>query len=122
MEKERDVTPEQYASEIVWPMLALRALAADKIKVTPQEIDAIMQAEYGPKVQFRMIAVSQGDKAKQIHAAAVAAPKHSVDWLWSRAKDGPSASVEGFAPPIRRNSGDDQLEKMAFQLQPNQIL
>ncbi len=47
MEKERDVTPEQYASEIVWPMLALRALAADKIKVSPQEIDSIMQENMG---------------------------------------------------------------------------
>ncbi len=121
MEKERDITPEQYSSEIVWPMLALRALAADKIKVNPQEIDAIMQAEYGPKVQVRMIAVSQVEKAKQLHAAATAAPETFRRLAKEHSEDALSASVEGLLPPIRRNSGDDQLEKIAFQLQPNQI-
>lgn len=121
MEKERDITPEQYASEIVWPMLALRALAADKIKVSPQEIDAIMQAEYGPKVQVRMIAVSQSEKAKQLHTAATAAPETFRRLAKEHSEDAASASVEGLLPPIRRNSGDDQLEKIAFQLQPNQI-
>jgi len=121
MEKERDITPERYSSEIVWPMLALRALASDKIKVSPQEIDAIMQAEYGPKVQVRMIAVSQGDKATQLHAAASAAPETFRRLAKEQSEDAASASVEGLLPPIRRNSGDDQLEKIAFQLQPNQI-
>ncbi len=121
MEKERDITPEQYSSEIVWPMLALRALASDKIKVSPQEIDAIMQAEYGPKVQVRMIAVSQAEKAKQLHAAATAAPETFRRLAKEQSEDAASASVEGLLPPIRRNSGDDQLEKIAFQLQPNQI-
>ena len=121
MEKERDITPEQYSSEIVWPMLALRALASDKIKVSPQEIDAVMQAEYGPKVQVRMIAVSQAAKAQQLHAAATAAPETFRRLAKEQSEDAASASVEGLLPPIRRNSGDDQLEKIAFQLQPNQI-
>ena len=121
MEKERDITPEQYSSEIVWPMLALRSLAADKIKVTPQEIDAVMQAEFGPKVQVRMIAVSQAEKAQQLHAAATAAPETFRRIAKEQSEDAASASVEGLLPPIRRNSGDDQLEKIAFQLQPNQI-
>ena len=121
MEKERDITPEQYSSEIVWPMLALRALAADKIKVTPQEIDSVMQAEFGPKVQVRMIAVSQAEKAQQLHTAATAAPDTFRRIAKEQSEDAASASVEGLLPPIRRNSGDDQLEKIAFQLQPNQI-
>lgn len=121
MEKERDITPEQYSSEIVWPMLALRALAADKIKVTPQEVDAVMQAEFGPKAQVRMIAVSQAEKAQQLHAAATAAPETFRRLAKEQSEDAASASVEGLLPPIRRNSGDDDLEKVAFQLQPNQI-
>ncbi len=121
MEKERDISPEQYSSEIVWPMLALRALAADKIKVTPQEIDSVMQAEFGPKVQVRMIAVSQAEKAQQLYAAATAAPDTFRRIAKEQSEDAASASVEGLLPPIRRNSGDDQLEKIAFQLKPNEI-
>jgi parvulin-like peptidyl-prolyl isomerase len=121
MEKERDITPEQYSSEIVWPMLALRALAADKIKVTPQEVDSVMQAEFGPKVQVRMIVVSQAEKAQQLYAAVTAAPDTFRRIAKEQSEDAASASVEGLLPPIRRNSGDDQLEKVAFQLAPNEI-
>ncbi len=121
IEQERGITPEQYSTEIVWPMLALRALAADKIQVTPQEIDMVMQSEFGPKVQVRMIAVSQAEKAKELHAAASAAPETFRRLAKEQSEDAASASVEGLLPPIRRNSGDDQLEKIAFQLQPNQV-
>jgi parvulin-like peptidyl-prolyl isomerase len=121
IEQERDISPDQYASEIVWPMLALRALAADKIVVTQAEIDRILQTEYGPKVQVRMIAVSQSDKAQQLHQQATAAPEQFRRIAKEHSEDAASASVEGLLPPIRRNSGDDQLENIAFQLQPNQI-
>ena len=121
LEKERDITPEQYASEIVWPMLALRALAADQIEVKPEEIEQIIQSEYGPKVQVRMIAVTQADKAQQIHQQAMAAPETFRRLAKEHSEDPTSASMEGLLPPIRHVSEDDTLEKIAFQLQPNQI-
>jgi parvulin-like peptidyl-prolyl isomerase len=121
IEQERDITPEQYASEIVWPMLALRQLAADKIRVTDAEIEQILQSEYGPKVQVRMIAVSQADKAQQLHQQVTANPDIFRRLAKEHSEDAASASVEGLLPPIRKYSGDDQLERMAFQLQPDQI-
>ncbi len=121
LEEERDITPEQYASEIVWPMLALRALAVDKIQVTNEEIDRVIQSEYGPKVQVRMIAVSDVEKAKQLLAQATATPEQFRRIAKEQSEDAVSASVEGLLPPIRHHSGDDQLEKIAFQLRPNEI-
>jgi parvulin-like peptidyl-prolyl isomerase len=121
MEKNRGIAPEQLAAEVVWPMLALRALAEDKIKVAPEEIDAIMQSEFGPKVQVRMIAVSQAEKANQLYNEATAKPETFRRLAKENSEDAASASVEGLLPPIRRNSGDDQIEKIAFQLQPNQV-
>jgi parvulin-like peptidyl-prolyl isomerase len=121
LQEERDITPEQYASEIVWPMLALRALAADKIQVSQEEIDRVVQSEYGPKVQVRMIAVTQAAKAQQLLAQATAAPEQFRRLAKEHSDDAVSASVEGLLPPIRRYSGDDQLERIAFQLRPNEI-
>jgi parvulin-like peptidyl-prolyl isomerase len=121
LEQERDILPEQYASEIVWPMLALRALAADQIKVAPEEVEEILQSEYGPKVQVRMIAVSEKSKAEQLHAQAAAAPETFRRLAKEHSEDAASAAVDGLLPPIRRFAGDDQLERIAFQLQPNQI-
>lgn len=121
IEKERDILPQQYASEIVWPMLALRALAADKINVTAQEVDQVLQSEYGPKVQVRMIVVSQAEKANQLHKQVSAQPELFRRLAKEHSEDGASASVEGLLPPIRQNSGDDKLEQMAFQLKENEI-
>jgi parvulin-like peptidyl-prolyl isomerase len=121
IEEERDVSPEQYASEIVWPMLALRALAADKIVVSQQELDQIIQSEYGPKVSVRMIAVSQGEKAAELHRQAVEKPELFRRLAKEHSEDAPSASVEGLLPPIRKYSGDDVLERTAFQLKENEI-
>lgn len=121
LQEERDISPEQYASEIVWPMLALRALAAEKIQVQPDEIERVLQSEYGPKVQVRMIAVAQGDKAQQLYAQATANPDQFRRLAKEHSDDAVSASVEGLLPPIRRNSGDDQLELIAFQMRPNEI-
>ncbi len=121
IEQERDITPQQYASEIVWPMLALRALAADKIRVTPEEVEQVLQSEYGPKVQVRMIALSRAEKAKELHAQVTANPELFQRLAKEHSEDAASASVAGLLPPIRRHSGDDQLERIAFQLAPNQV-
>lgn len=121
LQEERDISPEQYASEIVWPMLALRALAADKIQVQPNEIEKVLHSEYGPKVQVRMIAVTQTDKAQQLYTQATANPDQFRRLAKQHSEDAVSASVEGLLPPIRRYSGDDQLENIAFQLRPNEI-
>jgi parvulin-like peptidyl-prolyl isomerase len=121
IEDERHITPEQYASDIIWPMLALRALSKDKIVVTPQEIDRAFQSEFGPKVQVRMIACKDPQKAAQIHRQVSANPSSFKSIARDQSEDPTSASVEGLLPPIRKFTGDDELESIAFSLQPDQI-
>ena len=122
IQRERDITPEQYASEITWPMLALRALAADQIEVKPGEVEQIIQSEYGPKVQVRMIAVSKKETAEELYKAAAAAPETFRRLAKEKSEDAASASVDGLLPPIRQNNNpNDPLERVAFQLQPNEI-
>ncbi len=122
LEENRDFTADRYASEIVWPMLALRALAADKIRVTPEDIRKVFVSEYGAKMQVRMIAVRDRKEAEAIHAQVTASPEQFRRLAKEKSIDAASASVEGMLPPIRQNSGDELLERVAFQLQqPNQI-
>lgn len=121
LEEERDITPENYAADVTWPMLALRALAADQIAVQPEEIERILQSEYGAKVQVRMIAIANKARAEELHAEAVSDPTQFRRLAKEFSEDAPSASVEGLLPPIRRNGGDDQIERIAFQLSPDEI-
>ena len=121
LESERDIRPEHYASDIVWPMLALRELSKDMLKVSPQDIDRAFQSEFGPKVQVRMIATKDSAKLQQVHQQAAANPELFKTLAREHSEDPASASVEGLLPPIRMNTGEDELERIAFALQPGQV-
>ena len=121
IEDERNISPEQYASDVIWPMIALRGLSRDKINVTPQEIDQAFQSEFGPKVQVRMIASKDPQKIAKLRQDALANPASFKTLAKDHSEDQASASVEGLLPPIRRFIGDDELEAIAFGLQPDQI-
>ena len=121
IQDERGIAPEQYASDIIWPMLALRNLSRGQIQVTPQDIDQAFQRELGPKVQVRMIACRDAQKLANLQREAVANPESFKTLAKNHSEDPSSASVEGLLPPIVHYSGDDELEKIAFGLQPNQI-
>jgi parvulin-like peptidyl-prolyl isomerase len=121
LQDERDIPPEQYANEIIWPMLAMRALAKDTIVVTPQEIDREFQSQFGAKVKVRMIACQDPNKIAKLLEQAKADPDSFRKLAKEHSEDPDSASVEGLLPPIRRYLGDDELENIAFALQPNEI-
>lgn len=121
IEDERDISRGQYAADIIWPMLALRSLARSSITVTPQEIDKEFQGEFGPKVKVRMIACKDQNKLAQLQKRAIAQPELFKTLAKEHSEDSVSASVEGLLPPIRRYSGDDELETVAFNLQPNEV-
>ncbi len=80
-----------------------------------------MNAEFGPKVQVRAIAVESGDKAKRVLAAARANPEQFSRLAIDYSVDPNSASVGGLLPPLRRNMGEPVLEEAAFALQVGQI-
>jgi parvulin-like peptidyl-prolyl isomerase len=120
LEQERGVGPVEYRSEIIWPALALKALSADQLVVAQDELKKAFESEFGEKVRVRVISVSSRKRAEELWAKAQANP----DAFPSMAKDhseDPSASVMGVIPPIRKNSGVDNLEKAAFKLKPGQI-
>ena len=70
LREERGITPEQYRQEIIWPTLALRALAAQQIEVSPAELQKAYEAEYGPRIKARAITVSSRELAQELQAKA----------------------------------------------------
>jgi parvulin-like peptidyl-prolyl isomerase len=121
LDQERNIKPEQYSRDIVWPTLALRQLAAKQIEVTPAEIRRAFESELGPKVKVRLISVSSGQKAEQLRAMCLAKPAQFGDLAKNHSEDTNSAAVGGFIPPIRMHIGDPQVEQVAFSLKQNEI-
>ncbi|MGI9471050.1 MAG: peptidylprolyl isomerase [Rubripirellula sp.] len=117
LQEERNISPGQYSREIVWPMLALRRLVADKVEVTDQEYNKAFIAQFGEAVKCRLIMVADRSKAMDVHKQASANPGMFSSLAKKYSEDEASASVGGLIPPIRRFSGDSRLEEAAFALE-----
>lgn len=63
LDKERGISPAQYARDIIYPAIALRKLAKERVQVTDKDIKDAFEANYGPRLRCRLI------MCKNIHAA-----------------------------------------------------
>ena len=121
LKQERGIDPAQYATDIVWPTLALRKLAGERLKVTPEEFQEAYEMQYGPAIKARLIAVKDPAKAKELHAKAVAAPETFGDLAKNHSEDTPSASDNGWIPPIRKHAGHEEIEQAVFSMKDGEI-
>ena len=121
LEKERGVSAQEYARDIVWPTLALRKLADKQMQVSPEEIAKAYEQEFGPMVRTRLIAVSDEKKAHDLHAHLTAHSDEFPRVAIEQSEDVNSASVGGLIQPIRKHMGDKSIEDQAFALQPGQL-
>lgn len=121
LQKERGISPNQYARDIVWPTLALRKLAGETIRPTEQEIRQAYEREFGEMVRARIIAVSDAAKANALHQQLASNSEAFARAAIEHSEDVNSASVGGLIQPIRRHLGDPAIEAAAFALQPGQV-
>tara|TARA_R110002049_G_scaffold72490_2_gene187125 strand:- start:146737 stop:148533 length:1797 start_codon:yes stop_codon:yes gene_type:complete len=121
LQEERDIPPDQYSREIVWPMLALRRLVADKVEPTDEEFNQAFLSQFGEAVKCRLIMTADRQKAESIQKQASANPEQFGSLAKAHSEDEASASVGGLIPPIRRYTGDSRLEEAAFGLQDGQV-
>ena len=121
LQQERNINPEQYRRDIIWPTIALKQLATDELIVSDQELKDAFESEYGPKIQARMIATSDRAKAEKLLAAVKADPAEFGNLAKKHSEDPNSAAARGLIPHIRRHVGEPKVEAAAFALQPGEI-
>lgn len=121
LKDKRDISPDQYSREVIWPMLALRRLVADQVEPTQEEFSKAYIARYGESVKCRMIMVEEHKTASQLHQQATADPNSFERLAKEHSEDEASASVGGLIPPIRRHTGDSRLEEAAFGLKIGEV-
>jgi parvulin-like peptidyl-prolyl isomerase len=121
IEKERGIKPQQYADDIVWPMLALRILAREAGEPTADEIRTAYETRFGPAIKARIIASRTRDEAEQLRAKAVATPDEFGALARQHSVDVGSASANGWVQPIRLHSGEPAFDRAAFALEPGRI-
>jgi parvulin-like peptidyl-prolyl isomerase len=121
IEKERGISPKQYADDILWPMLALRALAQGACEPTEAEIREAFEKQFGPAVKARVIASRTRDEAESLRTRAMAAPDEFGGIARQHSVDVGSASANGWVQPIRLHSGEPAFDRAAFALEPGEI-
>lgn len=113
---ERGVTSQQYADDIVWPMIALRRLAHAEIEPTPEEIAEAHEHQFGPAVKARIIVLRTAADAERIRGEVAANPDEFGAYARQHSVDVGSASANGWVQPIRRHTGEPRFEAIAFGL------
>ncbi|MEX0612869.1 MAG: peptidylprolyl isomerase, partial [Pirellulales bacterium] len=121
IERQRGVSEAQYKNDMLWPMIAIRKVAAEQLTVTDQQIQAAYESQFGEAVKCRLIVVSDRQLAEQLHNQLADKPEDFARLAMQHSVDINSASIGGMIQPIRRNVGDKAIEQAVFGLQPDQI-
>jgi parvulin-like peptidyl-prolyl isomerase len=121
LKQERGITPDQYAEDIIWPMLALRHLAGEKLKVTKEELVREYEIQYGPAIKARLISCKDEAKAKKLRKMAVAKPEEFGNLARDNSEDIASAAAKGLIQPIRMHGSYENIEKAAFNMADGEI-
>ena len=121
LKQQRGIDVEQYASEIVWPRLALCRLAAPRLKVSPEELRQCFERRYGAKVAARLIACSDPRLAAKLRTQAAAHPEDFANLAKQYSEDVNSASIGGRIQPIPQHGVCQEIEQAAFSMADGEV-
>ena len=121
LQKERNINPQQYRNDIIWPTIALRKLAADQLNVAPEELQKEWESQHGEKRQVRMIQIKDKARCQQVHDYVNANPDEFGKVAKDYSEDKPSAAARGLIPPVRKHVGMKDIEDAVFALKEGEI-
>jgi parvulin-like peptidyl-prolyl isomerase len=121
LQRERGINIEHYKHDILWPTLALRKCAADKLTVSDEQLQQAYESQFGPAVKCRLIVVNDRQLAEQVRKQLIEQPADFPRLAMQHSVDVNSASIGGLIQPIRRHVGDPAIEREVFAMQPNAI-
>lgn len=117
LESERGLTPTQYRSDVVWPMLAMKKLAGGDVKITREMMTQAYEDSYGERVKARMIVFDNLRHAQEAWEKLRTEPENFERFARELSVEPNSRALGGTIPPIRRHSGaHEEIRKVAFGL------
>ncbi len=121
LKSERNINPEQYSNDIIWPTLALRKLAADRLVISEEELAKAWESEFGEQRVVRMIQMSDKAQCEQVQRYLVAKPEEFGKVAKDYSQNKPSAAARGLIPPIRKHVGRPEIELAVFALKEGEV-
>lgn len=121
LQSERNITPMQYRTSVIWPMLALKKLAGENVEITEEDLQKSFVRNYGPRVKARVIMIETPLKGNEVWEKAKQDPDNFDKLAQQYSIDPNSRALGGQVPPIPRYMGNDALEQEAFKLKEGEI-
>lgn len=124
----------EFQEDVLRPRLQLTRLCQPTITVTPDDLKMAYESAYGEKVECRIIVWPFAQEGKDLPAnqakvktamESFAALRDADEKAFIEAakkqEDSSLASTGGLIKPISHWSGDEEIEKAAFELKPGQV-
>ena len=117
LQAERGLTPLQYRRDVIWPMLALKKLAGQEVRITREQMQEAYVDNYGPRVKARMVVLDNVRRAQEIWEKVKNNPDDFENFARDYSVEPNSRALGGTVPPIRRYSGaHEEIRKAAFKM------
>jgi len=122
LQSNRGLTRDQYHRDIIWPMIALKKLAGQKITVTEEDMRVGFERDYGPRVKARLILVEGNIRQANKIWEDCKANLDDFDRLArDHSADPNTRPLGGVIPPIRKHGGNKAIEDAAFRLRTGEL-
>jgi hypothetical protein len=116
LDKERGISPVQYARDIIYPALALRKLSTGRVSVTPKDIQDAFESQYSDRLRCRMIMVDKLAKAQDIWERLRKNPAGFEKIAQEESMDPGSRSLGGqLAEPLTRHAYPQNISDAAYR-------
>ncbi len=115
LDKEKGISPAQYARDIIYPALALRKLSEKRVQVTEQDVKDAFEANFGPRLRCRIIMVKDIRTANEIWEELRKNPAGFERLAKDRSLDQATRAAGGMLPdPIARHAYPRNVSDSAF--------
>jgi foldase protein PrsA len=116
LEKERGITPVQYARDVIYPALVLRKLCSGRVQVTSKDMQDAYEAQFGDKINCRMIMVDKQITGMEVWEELKKNPGAFEALVRDRSVDPGTRAIGGvLAQPITRHAYPQHLSDAAFR-------
>ena len=121
--KQRNTTLFEYKEDVLRPAILMRKLAEKRVQVTEEDLRKAFEANYGEKVQCRIILVPKSDGLGVALKIYDKLKGKGIDEFIREASQQPSqlAATGGKIRPINRHSAVPELERAAFSLRDGEM-
>jgi hypothetical protein len=113
----------EWKQDVIRPKLQMTKLCRDRVQVTDKDYQDAFDAYYGEKVECRMILFPKGEEKQAMNIWSEVRKSEENFNRYAKQQASPSlAATGGTIRPIgRHTTGNDELEKEAFTLQPGDV-